>query len=299
MSVTKPLQDIRHIALDLDGTVYTGEQAFDCAKPFLETLERLKIGYTFLTNNSSRSASDYVSHLCSMGIVTRENNIFTSGDATIEYLREEMPEVTRVFVLGTASLQAQFIKANYTLCGNHPDDAPGAVIVGYDMSLSYERLCRTAFWIEQGLPYIATHPDRICPTREKNVLVDCGSICAALETATGRSPEVVPGKPNRLMLRGILRQHGLEPNQLAMVGDRLYTDMAMAQASGALGVLVLTGETTIQHIDASEIAPNLVVKDLGELGNLLQTTWRIDNAEPPLPRHATPQIPTAIDRRHA
>ena len=297
--MTRPLQTIRHIALDLDGTVYTGEQVFDCAKPFLDTLERLNIDYTFLTNNSSRSAGDYVAHLSAMGIVTHENRIFTSGDATIEYLREEMPEVTRVFVLGTESLHEQFTKANYTLCGNHPDDVPGAVVVGYDVSLSYERLCRAAFWVEQGLPYIATHPDRVCPTRERNVLVDCGSICAALERATGRTPEVIPGKPNQLMLRGILRQHGLEPKQLAMVGDRLYTDMAMARACNALGILVLTGETTPQHIDESEITPDLVVKDLGELGHLLQSTWRIDNAEPTLPRHTASQIPTAINRGNA
>ena len=117
-------------------------------------------------------------------------------------------------------------------------------VVGFDTELTFARLCRAAYWISKGKPFIATHPDRICPTDQPTVLVDCGAICAALEQAAGRGPDVVLGKPDPCMLRGILSRHALAPEQLAMVGDRLYTDMAMARRAGALGVLVLTGETT-------------------------------------------------------
>ena len=295
MQKTEALKSIRHIALDLDGTVYKGEHLFDCTVPFLETIKRMGISHTFLTNNSSRNATDYVTHLGEMGIHAKKDDVFTSGDATIEYLRQELPEGKRLFLLGTPSLCTQFIDAGYFLCGDTPDDVPDAIVIGLDSALSYERLCRAAFWIEQGLPYVATHPDRVCPTQQRTVLVDCGSICAALEQATGRLPQAVLGKPNRLMLQGILQRYRLEPKQLLMVGDRLYTDMAMAHASGTLGVLVLTGEATASQAIESKTPPDLVVQDLGELGNLLQKTWRIDGAQRSTLRHPTQQEPLSIE----
>jgi ribonucleotide monophosphatase NagD (HAD superfamily) len=136
------------------------------------------------------------------------------------------------------------------------------------MGLTYQRLCRAAYWINAEKPFIATHPDRICPTNLPTVLVDCGAICAALECATGRKPRAIPGKPDRLMLDGLIERHAVSARELAMIGDRLYTDMAMAHASGALGVLVLTGETTAAQAAESPL-PDLVVKDLYELGQLL------------------------------
>ena len=227
--LTQLLSNIRHVVLDLDGTVYTGDTVFDSVAPFLATLTRLGIGYTFLTNNSSRGKDDYVRRLAGMGIQVTTDQVFASGDATIEYLREEQPDVQRLFVLGTPSLASQFADAGYRLCDDDPDDVPDLVVVGFDTALTYARSCRTAYWIMRGIPYAATHPDRVCPTNERTVLVDCGAICAALECATGRQPVATLGKPHQRMLRGILSRHRLRPAQLAMVGDRLYTDMRMAR----------------------------------------------------------------------
>ena len=109
------------------------------------------------------------------------------------------------------------------------------MLVGFDQTLTYARLCRAAWWITQGKPYFATNPDRVCPTDQPTVLVDCGSITAALQTATGCAPKAVLGKPDPAMLEGILRGHHLAAEKLAMVGDRLYTDMAMARRAGAVG----------------------------------------------------------------
>ena len=125
-----------------------------------------------------------------------------------------------------------------------------------------------------GKPFIATHPDRICPTDKPTVLVDCGAVCAALEKAVGRGPDVVLGKPDPCMLRGILHRHALAPEHLAMVGDRLYTDMAMARKAGALGVLVLTGETTAAAAARHSPAPDLVVSGLAEFGERLRAARR-------------------------
>jgi NagD protein len=154
-----------------------------------------------------------------------------------------------------------------------PDDPaaePDAVVVGFDLSLTYARLCRAAWWIQRGKSYFATNPDRVCPTDQPTVLVDCGAICAALESATGRAPTAVLGKPDPAMLKGILRKNGIAAENLAMVGDRLYTDIAMARRAGALGVLVLTGETSAAQARTSQPPPDLVVPSLAEFGARLR-----------------------------
>jgi NagD protein len=147
-------------------------------------------------------------------------------------------------------------------------------VVGFDGTLTYPRLCRAAWWIKQGKPFFATNPDRVCPTDQPTVLVDCGSICAALEAATGRAPDAVFGKPDPSMIRGILHHHALAPEELVMVGDRLYTDIAMAHRAGVLGVLVLTGEATAAEAEAFSPAPDLVVNGLAELGDRLLSAHR-------------------------
>ncbi len=266
----KRLKEIRHVALDMDGTIYSGGTLFEATRPFLTLLDGLGIRHTFLTNNSSKSAGDYLTRLGKIGISATPDQLYTSTQATIEHLRVKRPAVRRLFVLGTASMRQELEAEGFKLTADSANDEPDAVLVGFDTELTFSRLCRAAYWISKGKPYVATHPDRICPTDEPTVLVDCGAVCAALREATGRAPDVVLGKPDPCMLRGILHRHGLAPRQLAMVGDRLYTDMAMAHRAGALGVLVLTGETTPTAAGNHSPAPDLVVTGLAEFGERLR-----------------------------
>lgn len=255
---------IRHVVLDMDGTIYKGKQLFAFTLPFLEQLRAAGIGYTFITNNTSRSKSDYVAKLHGFGIQCDERQIYTPADSVIVYLRGRLANVRSVAVLGTPSLCLQFEQAGFAVSW----DTPEAVVVGFDTTLTYNRLCRAAYWIARGLPFIATHPDLICPTDEPTVMVDCGSICAALTTATNRQP-VVLGKPDPSMLLDVCSALSLAPGEVAMVGDRIYTDMAMAHKAGVLAVLVLTGEATPEDAAASEPAPDMVIPDVGVLGALL------------------------------
>jgi len=264
------LRRIRHVALDLDGTIYLGRTLFPFTLPFLALLRELGIGYTFLTNNSSKSSREYLAHLAAFGIPADASALYTSTQATISYLRCVYPRANRLFVLGTTSLIGEFAEAGFALCVDDPADEPDAVVVGFDTALVFQRLCRAAYWIQKDKPFIATHPDHVCPTDQPTVLVDCGSICAALEKATGRKPDAVLGKPDPRMLEGILQRHKLQPHELAMAGDRLYTDMAMAQRAGALGVLVLTGETTERDAAEADLPVDLIVEDLGVLGARLR-----------------------------
>src|ERR1051325_7514890 len=268
------LRDVAHVALDMDGTIYKGGTLFACTQPFLEQMHALGIGCTFLTNNPSKSTADYLAHLAKMGLRATADELYTTSQATIDYLKEEHPRVKRIFTLGTPSMLAQFREAGFVLTADDPNDEPDAVIVGFDLTLTYARACRAAWWIQQGKLFVATNPDRVCPTDEPTVLVDCGSICALLEKATGRAPDIVLGKPDPAMLSGILDRHGLRPPQIAMVGDRIYTDILMAHRAEAFGVLVLTGEATSHDAEQVNPRPHLVVPSLAEFGALLAEARR-------------------------
>lgn len=274
------LSKIRHLALDMDGTIYMGTTLFPFTLDFLSEMSEAGIGYSFLTNNPSKSVADYLKKLESMGISASEDNMYTTSLAAIDYIKARHPSARRLFLLGTPSMISQFEKAGFESCADDPDDVPDVVVVAFDMTLEYSRLCRASWWASQGIPYIATNPDRVCPTDQRTVLVDCGSICKCIEHATGRRPDITLGKPDPNMLKGILDRHGLKPEEIAMVGDRIYTDTAMAHNAGAFGVLVLSGETTIETAEAvAEDArtnpdpeffpPDLICRDIKELGRLL------------------------------
>ena len=267
--MTKDLSRIRHVALDMDGTIYLGNTLFPYTHAFLQQLRDLGITYSFLPNNPSRSINDYLLKLHKMGIEATKEEIYNTTVATIDYLKTHLPGVRRLFLLGTPSMISQFEEAGFESTADSPADRPDAVVAAFDMTLTYARLCRAAWWISQGLPYVATNPDRVCPTNEQTVLVDCGSICQCLEHATGRRPDITLGKPDPNMLLGILHQRHLQPDQIAMVGDRIYTDIEMARRAGALGVLVLSGETTLEVAEAAPHRPDLILPSVKELGERL------------------------------
>ena len=274
------LSKIRHLALDMDGTIYLGSTLFPYTLKFLADMKEACIDYSFLTNNPSRSVADYLKKLEGLGIQADEENMYTTSLAAIDYIKTHYPEAKRIFFLGTPSMISQFEKAGFEACADDPDDVPDALVVAFDMDLNYPKLCRAAWWASQGIPYIATNPDRVCPTDQKVVLVDCGSMCKCIEHATGRQPDITLGKPDPNMLYGIMERLDLKPEEVAMVGDRIYTDTATAHNAGAFGVLVLSGETTLEVVDkVAEDArnnpapeffpPDLVCRDVKELGELL------------------------------
>ena len=260
---------IRHVALDMDGTIYMGSTLFPCTKPFLAMLEQNGIGYSFLTNNPTRSTDDYLKKLEGLGIRVPREAMTTSAVSTIDYIRLHHPEARRLFLLGTPSMVAEFEAAGFEAAADSADDRPDLLVVAFDTTLTYSRLCRAAWWAAQGIPYIATNPDRVCPTDQPTVLVDCGSLCRAIEHATGRCPDVVIGKPNPGMLQVIRERYGLRSEEIALCGDRIYTDVQTALNAGSLGVLVLSGETTLETALASDPQPPVTVRDIGVFGELL------------------------------
>ncbi|MCQ2133520.1 MAG: HAD-IIA family hydrolase [Bacteroidales bacterium] len=279
------LSKVKYLALDMDGTIYLGSKLFPFTLKFLEDIGNAGIGHSFLTNNPTRSVAAYIKKLKGLGIQANEGNMYTTSLAAIDYIKEQYPDAKRLFMLGTPSMIEQFRKAGFEECADDPDDVPDALVVAFDTTLAYPRLCRAAWWASQGIPYVATNPDRVCPTDQRTVLVDCGSLQKCIEHATGRKPDIVLGKPDPTMLQGIMHKHGLKPEEIAMVGDRIYTDTAMAHNAGAVGVLVLSGETTLET--AQKVAedartnpapeffpPDFVVENVAELAEMLIASRR-------------------------
>lgn len=278
--IREKLAKIKHIALDMDGTIYMGSRLFPFTPGFLEDMTKAGVGYSFLTNNPTKSVADYLHKLDGLGIKADEGNMYTTSLAAIDYIKETYPQAKKLFMLGTPSMVSQFEKAGFEACSDDPEDVPDVLVVAFDTTLTYPRLCRAAWWASQGIPYVATNPDRVCPTDQKTVLVDCGSLQKCIEHATGRKPDIVLGKPDPTMLDGIMHRHGLKPEEIIMTGDRIYTDTAMAHNAGAVGVLVLSGETTLETaLKVAEDArnnpapeffpPDLIVRDIRELGDLI------------------------------
>ena len=264
------LRKIRHVALDMDGTIYMGMTLFPYTKAFLAQLKDLGITYSFLTNNPSTSIADYLSKLQGMGIEATEEEMYTTALATIDYIKRNHPTARRLFLLGTPSMISEFEKAGFESVADSAEERPDVVVVAFDKTLEYSRLCRAAWWVTQGLPYIATNPDKVCPTDQPTILVDCGSICKCIEHATSRQPDIVLGKPDPNMLSGVQERYGVRADEVAMVGDRIYTDVQMAFNAGAFGVLVLSGETTLQIEAQAPRKPDLTAQSIAVLGELLR-----------------------------
>ena len=148
------------------------------------------------------------------------------------------------------------------------EDDPELVLIGFDTTLTYDKMCRVCDLVRAGLPYIATHPDFNCPT-ETGFMPDIGAILACIEASTGRRPDLVVGKPNTGIVEAVLRRTGLGVRELAMVGDRLYTDIETGLRSGMLSILVMSGETTEDMLAASATVPDLKFSRLSDMIPLL------------------------------
>jgi len=258
MSELKEINNTACFLFDLDGTVYLGDELLPGAKELLTYLDENSRPYFYLTNNSSRSRADYSVKLAGYGIEADEDRIFSSGMATAIYLKKQKPGA-RIYLVGTPSLEEEFDSFGFQLV----DDEPDYAVLGFDTTLTYEKIKKLADFVTEGFPYVATHPDINCPTPD-GYMPDIGAMMAMIKSSTGREPDLIVGKPHPPMVEAIVEMTGFKPDQLTMVGDRLYTDIAMADA-GIKTVLVLSGETKLQDLANSPHQPDLVCENLGDL----------------------------------
>ncbi len=257
------LKNIETFLLDLDGTFYLGDQLFPWSLPFVDAMERLGKRFIFVTNNSSQNGDYYVNKIRNLGATITTEQVFTAGQATIFYLKKyNYPK--KIYLVGTPALEQEFSEAGFILTKKDPE----TVVLGFDLTLTYEKLQTACAFIRQGVPFIATHPDFNCPTPE-GPIPDCGAMIALITASTGVKPKII-GKPYPEMIEALRAKYGLEDaSTIAMVGDRLYTDIAMGNAAGITSILVLSGEATLDDVKESDVKPDVIIENLGDITRVL------------------------------
>ena len=256
------LQDIDCFLLDMDGTIYLSNKLIDKAVEFIELLDEQGKDYVFFTNNSSKNTSDYKKKLENFGLSVPVEKIVNSGQVTANYVKNKK-EGAKVYPLGTPSLEQELVDAGLELAKDKNEDID-FVVLGFDKTLEYKKLWDAHDLILDGVEYIATNPDYVCPLEGGKSMPDCGSMISLLETSTGKTPLVV-GKPNTLMIDYVSDTLGVKKDRMAMVGDRLYTDIQMAIDADITSILVLSGESTEETLKESPQNPDYVFESVADI----------------------------------
>ena len=258
------LKNTELFLFDMDGTLYLGDEVYNGAIQLMEDLPRLGKRYIYLTNNSSRAAQTILQGSRAWASPARRKTYlppeWLPACTSIRTIREQ-----RVYLVGTQAFRRELLSYGIQLVEENAD----VVVVGFDTELVYEKLNKACHFLRRGAVFIAANPDWVCPMPEDEVLPDCGSICALLTASSGREPNYI-GKPNRNMIDVISKMTGIPNEHICAVGDRLYTDIAVAQNAGSVSVLVLSGETDKAMVEAAERKPDYVLADVHELHMILK-----------------------------
>ena len=229
------LINTRLFLLDMDGTLYLGDDVFPGAVDFIHSITETGRSFIYLTNNSSRAGTDYITRLRKLGFPCEAENVFTSGMATGEYLNQNHPGA-KVYLAGTKAFYRELKSYGIDLVNDengHTDVMDVDVVVqGFDTELVYEKLDLACHFLRRGATFIAANPDWVCPMPANEVLPDCGSICALLTASSGVKPNYI-GKPNRNMIDVISKMTGIPNEQICAVGDRAASRSACSPARAA------------------------------------------------------------------
>ena len=257
------LRDIKCFLFDMDGTINLGNTLIPGMEGFFDKLKAAGRDYYLLTNNSSKGHGHYVEKMNRLGVPVTYDDILISSDAFTNYMRKVQPEA-RIFVLGTPYLYETIRKAGFTITETLEEGAD-YVVVGFDMTLAYDKLVVACRLIDRGVPYVATHPDVRCPIEGGEFIPDCGAMLELIETATGKKPQMIFGKPYKYMVDVVLDKTGYKKEEIAMVGDRLSTDIAFGLNNGILSVMVLTGEATLEDVERGDIKPDIILPHAADI----------------------------------
>ena len=259
MTIKKAVKEVKCFLLDLDGTVYLeGELIGD----MINTLNSIRDSgrrIVYLTNNSSRSRTVYIDRLKKMGVMDTRDTVFTSGMSAIDYVNTTY-RGKKVYLMGTDALKAEFLDAGIKLV----DAGAEVVVISYDTEITYDKITKVTHYLAQGLPYITTHGDMLCPAKI-NYLPDVGTYIDMFYTATGRRPDINCGKPDAVMGGAIMKLLGLNPSEIMMCGDRLTTDIAFGNNNGFYSLLVWSGETDKALYDKSNVKASFTLDSLNDI----------------------------------
>lgn len=254
------IKNLKLFLLDMDGTIYLDNNLFDGVIEFLEHIKTIGGKYIFLTNNSSKSVDKYIEKLGSLGISTTADDFLTSTNATVLFLQKK--GYNKIYTLGTASFKEQLRQAKLPIT-DKVEDGIDCLCMGFDTELTFQKLEDACILLGKGVDYIATNPDWVCPTWYGYV-PDCGSVSEMLYNATKRRPTFI-GKPEPAMALLAMEKTGFKPQETALIGDRLYTDIACGCNAGICSIFVLSGEGTLEDLEKSEVKPDYIYENIKKL----------------------------------
>jgi HAD superfamily hydrolase (TIGR01450 family) len=247
---------------DMDGTIYLENDLFKGVKELLNYITENGGNYVFITNNSSKSVSDYVKKITGMGIKATEENFFTSAQAASMLILKRFGN-SLIYAQGTNSFISGLKASGVNLTTEYNENV-SAILVGFDTELTGEKMRTTSKMLTKvNVPYFATNPDWVCPV-DFGYIPDCGSMCEGYFRATGRRPEFI-GKPEPTMINVVSEKFGVDKKDVVVFGDRLYTDIASGVNAGVDTVFVLSGEATLTDLESSEVKPTYTLNGVWEL----------------------------------
>lgn len=264
------IKNIKYFLLDMDGTIYLDTTLIDGTMDFLNELEKQNKRAIYITNNSSKAVAQYIEKLQSLNIETTKDDFCTSANALVHNLKKEK-EGAKIFLLGTPSLENYIVESGFELVKDYyteEDKRPDYVVMGFDTTLTYEKLRIACDYINDGVAYVATHPDMVCPVGVGRSIPDAGAFMELIAAATGRRPSMIAGKPNPLIIEMVMEKENCSKDEIAVIGDRLNTDVLCAINAGVMSICVLTGETTKELLETSDVKPDYVfdsIKDVYEI----------------------------------
>lgn len=255
------LKNKKLFLFDMDGTIYNEEKLFDGVLELLEKIEKNDGKYVFVTNNSSKSVSEYIKKLEFFGIKVTEENFFTSTQAAILLLQQQFPNKI-IYCQGTEAFINEIKNNNINVTTDVRDNID-LVLIGFDTELTSDKLRKTCEILQRNIPYYATNPDLVCPVKF-GYIPDCGSICGMIKNAVSKEPIYI-GKPEPIMINTAMSKFGMTKDETIIIGDRLYTDIASGVNAKVDTICVLSGETKIENILQSDIKPTYILENVKRL----------------------------------
>ena len=254
------LKNLKLFLLDMDGTIYIDNDLFDGVLEFLDYIKEIGGKYIFMTNNSSKGVDKYIEKLKSLGIESTKEDFVTSVDATIAYLKNK--NYKKIYASGTKSFKDQLRQADLPIVED-VEEGIDCVLTGFNTELKFKDLEDICIILREDVAYVATNPDWVCPTWYGSV-PDCGSVSQMIFNATGKMPRFI-GKTHPDMAYMAMEKVGYSKEHTAIIGDRLYTDIACGFNAGINTIFVLSGEGTMEDADKSEIKPDYIFENIKQL----------------------------------
>lgn len=267
------LRKAKCFLMDMDGTIYLGNEIFDGTLDFLALLKEQGKRVGYITNNSSKAVSQYMEKLAKMGIESQEEEFSTAVHATVHFLNKEKPGA-KVYVVGTDALKNYLREAGFYIVKgyvepNNPEERPDFAVFGSTTELTYEDLRIMCDYVSEGVAYWVTNPDDVIPVEGGKVIPDVGAFMEFIYAATGKRPQLIAGKPNPCVINLVKEKYGYKNDEIAVVGDRYDTDLMSAINAGVLSVCVLSGMVQPDDIDTLPVQPDYVIDNIRKLYELL------------------------------